>query len=175
MTHHGCSSGAQVILTSLYKEKPTHPPFRETPNATVRVGHQILSYSFPTLNTKNTPLRPLQSDTCLLLERLHCYYRKRRSLPILSRVQWRSSAIPHIFTHGVVPESRVVLWQERLAEVLGGLLHPTGRRAGSHHSRRRGRHEPVPLLVLLVLDLQTLVLNLTIHIVAIGACIKSSL
>lgn len=69
-----------------------------------------------------------------------------------------SNPTPHL----VVPESRVVSGQEGLAEV-GRLLHSPGGHAGrarAHHPRRRGRHIPLPLLVLLVLDLQALVLNL---------------
>ena len=61
----------------------------------------------------------------------------------------------------MVPESRVVPGQEGLAEVRG-LLHSPGRhaRARAHHPRRWGRHVPLPLLVLLVLDLEALVLDL---------------
>lgn len=59
----------------------------------------------------------------------------------------------------VVPKARVVPGQERLAEV-GGLLHPASGDARPHHPRRRGRHVPLPLLVLLVLDLEALVFDL---------------
>lgn len=63
-------------------------------------------------------------------------------------------------SHRVVPESGVVLRQKGLPKVLRGLLHSPRRRRRSHHPRGRRGHIPVPLLVLLVLHLQTLVLDL---------------
>lgn len=51
--------------------------------------------------------------------------------------------------------------QERLAEVRRLLHSAAGNaRAGAHHPRRWGRDIPLPLLVLLVLDLEPLVLDL---------------
>lgn len=62
----------------------------------------------------------------------------------------------------MVPESGVVRRQKGLpTKVLRrGRLHPSRCRRRSHHPRGRRRHIPVPLLVLLVLHLQTLVFDL---------------
>lgn len=60
----------------------------------------------------------------------------------------------------MVPEGRVVPRQQRRLAEVRCLLHPGAAHAGPHHPRGRGSHVPLPLLVLLVLDLEALVLDL---------------